>query len=121
MLNPAVFNSLAVYPFVALSLSKEALLIPVQPEKQPAVNVGLFVKESEVIVVMFWNAFAAIVAIPELTINVTTLASTVKIAFVPLPIVNMETPASDVGIVREFNVEPVTLVIPVRTFTFEIL
>jgi hypothetical protein len=56
---------------------------------------------------------------PELIIIDVTVDTSVELT--PVPMVKILTPPSDVGIVIELIVDPVNLVMLVRTFAFEIL
>jgi hypothetical protein len=90
-----------------------------QPVKQFSNNVGLL---NNVIVVSeerFAKAFDSILVIPELIIIDVTVDTSVELT--PVPMVKILTPPSDVGIVRAVSVDPVTLVMLVRTFAFEML
>jgi hypothetical protein len=67
----------------------------------------------------FAKAFASTLVIPELIIMDVTVDTSVELT--PEPMVKILTPPSDVGIVRAVSVDPVTLVMLVRTFAFEML
>jgi hypothetical protein len=89
------------------------------PEKQFDNKVGLPDKLIVVSEERFAKAFASMLVIPELIIMDVTVDTSVELT--PVPMVKILTPPSDVGIVRAVSVDPVTLVMLVRTFAFEML
>lgn len=109
-MKPPVFKFVALYEFMVRSLCKEVESILEQPEKQLLPKPGVPFKVMDVIDVASLNAFVAILSTIELNVILVTSVILAK-AVEPFPILNIETPPSELGIVSEDINEPDTLVI----------